>query len=153
MGGIDQLLVSLVLLFHFYIFSGREKVWHLLLQAAQPSSHMHHPMIFKDGYMNPNTPPMGHATLLALEPLPFHTGNHANTKVSPYQFPHCLRTKLSMFQFSYGWDWSTFGELGVVVSFLHLFWQGKGVTPTSPSCTTIKSYAPSNDFQRWIHEP
>ena len=83
----------------------------------------------------------------------FHTGSHANTKLSPYQFTNCLRTKLNIFQFSYGWDWSTLGELGVVVSFLHLFWQGKGVTPTSPSYTTIKSYAPSNDFQRWIHEP
>ena len=102
-------------------------VWHLLFKSAHPpNTYAIHQWVSNIDTCTPTH--TTHWVMPHFWPLShfhFHTGSHANTKVSPYQFPHCLRTKLSIFQFSVGWDWSTFGDLGVIVSFLHLFWQGK----------------------------
>ena len=130
-------------------------VWHLLFKSAHPpNTYAIHQWVSNIDTCTPNTPPIG--SCHTFDPWATSIFTQAAMQIPKLVlicFPHCSRTKLSIFQFSVGWDWSTFGDLGVIVSFLHLFWQGKGVTPTSPSCTTIKSYAPSNDFQRWIHEP
>ena len=99
----------------------------------------------------PNTPPWCHATLCPLNHFIFHTGSHANTKLSPYQFPMIKGLNSGLFKIFFWRCWPFLVGLGFLVSFLPLFWQG--MVWHLLSNMHIHQIIGNAHFQRWIHAP